>query len=218
MLGISKDKLGKKNRFGNLLNDALHSYYARYCDVLVTNDKGLRNKSAILYNMYEVATKILTVDEFNELIQDIGMDTDISHEYFFKKNIHDLQHAERKSLLKLDTGEEVFRLNDISMYFNFFDVFLIEVGKESNRYILCKTDISYQSEPNYRETGKIISRLFKLFGTDSDGQNDFDFESETKSQVPIYRYWQFEHISIRLGYENLNEKFSLVLTELNSKP
>jgi hypothetical protein len=215
MLGISKDKMGKKNRYGNLLNDALHSYYARYCDLLVTDDKGLREKSSILYSMYEVSTQILTVGEFNEFLQNLGADTD-DQDIFFKKINYDLQNAERKHLLTLDTGAEVFRLDEISRYFNFFDVFLVEVSKKINRYILCKSDTSYLSEPNYREMGKIINKLAKMFGVDSDGQDSFKFEKETKSVQQIYRYWKFENISIRLGYESLTEKFSLVITSSNT--
>jgi len=212
MLGISKDKIGKKNRYANLLNDALHSYYARYCDVLVTNDKGLREKSSILYSMYDVATHIVTVDEFNELIQDIGMDTDTNHDYFFKKIIYDLGNAERKLLSKLDSGTEIFRLEQISCFFNFFDVFLVEVNEQSDRYILCKSDTSYLSEPNFREMGKIIDRLINIFGTDIYGQALFNFENETASDHTIYRQWQLENISVRLGQEPLTEKFSLVIT------
>lgn len=216
MLGISKDKLGKKNKYGNLLNDALHSYYARYCDVLVTNDKGLREKSTILYHMYEVSTQIVSVEECNELLNDIGVDTDVDQRHLFTKIGYDVQNSERKFLGKFGEDKEVYRLGEISRYFNFFDVFLIEISEKTSRYILCKSDTSYLSEPNFREMGKIIDRLIKLFGKDSTGAGFFDFNAETEPHSgPIQRTWEFETFTLTLGTESLNEKFSLVLTTQN---
>ncbi len=213
MLGISKDKLGKKNRYGNLLNDALHSYYARYCDVLVTNDKSLREKSSILYHMYGVSTQIVSVEECNELLRDIGTDTDVDRNSFFSKIVYDLQHSERKLFKHLDNGSEVYRLEEISRYFNFFDVFLLEISEETNRSILCKSDTSYLSEPNFREMGKIVDRMVRVFGPDSIGRESFDFEREVNSgSDPIHRTWVFEAVTIQLGQESLTGKFSLVLT------
>ncbi|WP_196857859.1 hypothetical protein [Pedobacter sp. CAN_A7] len=217
MLGISKEKLGKKNRYGNLLNDALHSYYARYCDVLVTNDKGLRDKSAILYHMYDVSTHIVSVQECNELLEDIGIDTDVDHSHLFTKVNYDAKNSERKYLGTLDDGGEVYRLEEMSRYFNFFDAFLLEISEKATRYILCKSDTSYLSEPNYREMGKIIDRMVNIFGPDSNERVFFDFESEIKAENEhIHRTWEFKTITIDLGRESLNEKFSLVITVPNS--
>jgi predicted nucleic acid-binding protein len=211
ILGISKEKLGKKNRYRNLLNDALHSYYARYCDVLVTNDKRLYDKSSILYHMYEVPTQIVTVEECNKLLQDLGEDTDQDYRWLFTKINYDLKHSKRELIAQLDSGGEVYRLEEISRYFNFFDVFLVEVTEGAIRYILCKSDTSYLSEPNFREMGKIIDRMVNIFGPDSNGQGSFSFAEETKGMKPIHRTWLLESITITLGQESLNEKFSLVL-------
>lgn len=217
ILGISKEKLKKNNGFGNILNDALHSYYARYCDILVTNDKGLMEKSSILYNMYEVSTLILTVEEFNELLPEIGLNTDETPEYFFKKLNYDIQNSKRTFHAYTEKGNEILRLDEISVYFNFFDVILEEILENSRRYILCKSDTSYLSEPNYRETERIINRLIILFGDDSEGSKEFVFERETLAgSKPIERRWDFGQILIHLGTEKLTSKFSLSITVLQN--
>ena len=217
ILGISKEKLGKKNRYGNLLNNALHSYYARYCDILVTNDKGLRDKSAILYHMYDVSTQIVGVQECNEILKDIEVDKDVDYSHLFTKVNHDVKNSERTYLGTLDDGGEVYRLEESSQYFNFFDSFLLVVSENETRYILCKGNSSYLSEPNYREMGKIINRMVNLFSHDSNDKGFFDFASETIAEnEPIQRTWVFETITINLAKESLNEKFSLVITLPNA--
>lgn len=215
MLGISKEKLKKNNGFGNILNDGLHSYYARYCDFLVTSDKGLREKSSILYNMYEVSTIIVSVEEFIELLPEIALDTDSSAKDFFAKLRYDIKNSQRMLHKRFDDGKEIYRFGEISKYFNFFDAILEEISESSTRYILCKSNTSCLSEPNYREMGQIINRVINLFGEDSSGIGYFDFEKETSETYgKIQRNWNFDELEIFLGNEPQIGKFALVVTML----
>src|SRR5690242_18927089 len=68
LLGISKDQITKKNNYSNLLNGGLHSYYARYCDYFVTSDSSSKEKSEALYDLFQVHTKVVSVEEFIHLL------------------------------------------------------------------------------------------------------------------------------------------------------
>lgn len=53
----------KSTQFLSGLHDTTHAIYAAYCDVLVTNDKKLRHKTAAAYKWLGINTLIITPDE-----------------------------------------------------------------------------------------------------------------------------------------------------------
>ncbi|UHG92952.1 hypothetical protein [Spirosoma oryzicola] len=71
-LGYNSDKLSDKNKYSNLFNDALHCYYAAYCDVFITNDKKTAKKSKAVYESEGIITQIYSLDEFTSLLQEIN--------------------------------------------------------------------------------------------------------------------------------------------------
>ena len=54
----------KSTSFLSGLHDTTHAIYAAYCDVFVTNDKKLRNKTEATYKWLGINTLILSPDEF----------------------------------------------------------------------------------------------------------------------------------------------------------
>lgn len=63
------DKLHKKgNNATNIVADAMHAYYAAYCDYFVTDDKRLAEKAAVLYNEFHINVPIISSREISETI------------------------------------------------------------------------------------------------------------------------------------------------------
>ena len=63
------DKLQKpSNNMQNIQTDGGHSFYGAYCDYFVASDKILRTKSKVLYNEFNVSTKII---DPNQLISEL---------------------------------------------------------------------------------------------------------------------------------------------------
>lgn len=56
----------KSTQFLSGLHDTTHAIYAAYCDVFVTNDKKLRNKTTAAYTWLGINTLILSPSEFIE--------------------------------------------------------------------------------------------------------------------------------------------------------
>lgn len=62
------EKLGyfreKKDKSRSRLHDVSHIIYAAYCDVFVSADKKLLNKTKAIYSMLNVHTKVLSLNDF----------------------------------------------------------------------------------------------------------------------------------------------------------
>lgn len=51
-------------RFANLIDDALHCYYAGHCDYFITLDKRCYDKAKLVFDKLEITTKVFLPDEF----------------------------------------------------------------------------------------------------------------------------------------------------------
>lgn len=205
ILGFSKDKLNSKNSYNNLFNDSLHSYYARYCDYLVTEDEGLRKKSRILYDEYKCSTEILSVDEFLKNIEIIGSATERNISDFIKKIASDLYFG---TVLSKNEEEEsvVSVLRASQKYFNFFDILSILKTKDEGYFVfITKSESHYLSAPNFRECEMITNRLTEILGDDFRNTSFFDFEKEVeeiKSKKWEGRYWDLGDTNVILQNKN----------------
>ena len=65
------EKLGffreKKRNYRSRLHDVSHIIYSSYCDIFITNDKKLYNKTKAIYTFLKIDTKIYLKDEFIEM-------------------------------------------------------------------------------------------------------------------------------------------------------
>lgn len=56
----------KSTQFLSGLHDTTHAIYAAYCDIFITNDKKLRQKTKATYDWLGIKTSVFTPDEFIE--------------------------------------------------------------------------------------------------------------------------------------------------------
>ncbi len=205
ILGISKDKIKPKNGFNNILNDAQHSYYARYCDYLVTEDKGLTEKSKALYNLYKVDTKVLSVKEFLEILPGIGADTEGSAEHFVEKFSNDVVDGHKQEACDLSDGSVAWTIVLSQLYLNFFDHMIQRVMATGEVYFtLGRTDEHNYLSPSFREQEAVVNKCINFFGPDINQIGLFDFEIERKEIINDNwkgRLWQFGDILFNL-YRN----------------
>lgn len=57
-LGYWKDKVNEKSNYARLW-DSRHTFYASHCDYFISNDKRTVNKAKVVYDIYEIKTKII---------------------------------------------------------------------------------------------------------------------------------------------------------------
>lgn len=58
MLGYWKDKHTAKSNYARLW-DSSHAFYASHCDAFISNDKKTAKKAKVVYNIYDIKTKIV---------------------------------------------------------------------------------------------------------------------------------------------------------------
>lgn len=61
--GIVKGK-PKKQKMMSLINDGRHAFFGAFCDIVVTEDADMLNKTKFLYDLYDIGTQVMTLDEF----------------------------------------------------------------------------------------------------------------------------------------------------------
>lgn len=65
MFGYWKDRATETSNYARLW-DANHIHFASYCDYLVSDDKRLRNKAKVIYDIYNIKTKIVSSNGTDE--------------------------------------------------------------------------------------------------------------------------------------------------------
>lgn len=217
-LGISKDKINKKNTFDNMFNDALHSLYARYFDYFVTDDSQTIQKSKALYNLTNVVTKVITSEEFLDLIEKIGKPTEGHLIDFFgklSKDINDIAVIDSK---EIDEGIISQKLLEHE-YMNTFDELLELKNDEGRHFYLAKSQKFRLWQPNFRETGQIVNRCILLFGPDAGQFGQFDFEKEHKEIDQGNwkgRFWQIGTLAVYLHMNEGLKKLCLWISPIPS--
>lgn len=211
MFGIMKDKLKSKNGFGNILNDGLHSYYASYCDYLVTEDKGLREKSKALYSLYNIPTTIVSPNEFIELLPSIGADTENDIQHFISKLAKDFNEGMRSQPKTAIDGTISCEIDISKRYFNFFDGMECFTLLSGETYIILgKKESSDISPANFRETEKLVNKLVAFWGQDIIGLGLFMFDNEVeqiRNNEWTGRLWSVDsdlfYLHKNIGHERL---------------
>lgn len=59
MLGYWKDTANHKSNYARLW-DSSHTFYASHCHYFITNDKRTLNKAKVVYNIYDIGTKVIS--------------------------------------------------------------------------------------------------------------------------------------------------------------
>ena len=213
MLSVDKDKLTDKNSYSNIFNDGLHSYFARYCDYLISDDKSFKAKTQALYKTYGVNTEILSTEDFIKILPAIGSNTEIDINHFWAKLEYDLQHGGLQEPTILEDGTNLTRVEKHHLYFNFFDMMFVIKNSTYNEIALCKSESNSLSEPSFREEGMILNKIINLFGNDIDSFGYFNLETHRGEErnSDFIRKWDLGKLQLNLSNHKIIDKFSLTI-------
>ena len=105
--GYSRDK---NRNILNIMTDALHTYYAMRCDVLVTKDDGMRKKAQTEFIRFNSPTKIITIEELRSFLE-----TELHNQY-------NLDYIQNEVIPKYSKGEDrgevrTYPLSVVRVYF-----------------------------------------------------------------------------------------------------
>lgn len=180
LLGVDEEK-NKKVKFPNTMNDAFHSFYAAYCDYLISDDEGLLVKSKVLYKLLGIDTKVMHVKEFNNQIFEIARPSYQSPTHFINALKYDLEQG---LIVKNKILTDFKRIKPFYPHFSYFN--RVDVYDNSEIILLRLTNNYSNFSIVYKEIEGIVNNLFKLFGKDNNNKgiytNDDKKELSTKFQ------------------------------------
>ena len=162
LLGYNKDKR-KKVRFKNLQIDSVHSFFGSFCDCIVSDDEGVRNKTKILYDLFKINTQVYSIDEFIKRFDEAIENNQKSAEKYFEEIW--LDYSSRQ-VIKSEIKSEftINQLKTTNKYLGYFDCMIERISKDENVIIMAKnTDAN---RPLFgREVEIIVNRFVRIFNS-----------------------------------------------------
>ncbi|WP_124582887.1 hypothetical protein [Pedobacter sp. KBW06] len=212
VLGISKDKITKKNTFGNVQNDSFHAYFGSYCDYFITDDNSTLEKSRAMFKLFDKKTKVMSVAEFNQHYSEIYGESADDLDSFFDKLKYDIEFGERGPAETLN-DVCIFRLVANCVYLDFFDAVLQINYPERTEFVLFRPIVNSLAEPSLSEKTQLIKRAIDLFGADQEGKLTLDYHNTTEYTDELFtRKWVLGSIGVELKYHSLVEhKYTLTI-------
>jgi hypothetical protein len=186
----------KQFTFTSLNQDAQHVYYAAFCDYLVTDDLGMQLKAFIIYQLFNIPTRVLTTQDFINRNHQISNNED-TFGSFKEALIYDLRHAFllfSKPDIQSDNRIDTYRTNHV--YFNYVNRMQLVQGPQERRCVLYCERISFSNFFLYREIASLSGKLTMIFGTDDDLKGEYLVEE--KAPQPYIRKWTLGNTIFKL--------------------
>ena len=168
MIGYKTDKLPKPtDNMQNITADGEHSFYAAFCDFFVASDKKLMTKSKVLYNEFNVDTKIIEPREFITEVEKI-MDATNKDSNCFENAF---SFCKKEYLVRSfpaikdnRAGTLVFTLP--RLYFNCFNYIIYSHYPDKGLFILTfkKVFNDFSKFIYYTETERLVDKVTDFFG------------------------------------------------------
>lgn len=215
LLGLQMEK-SKKIKTNSMLNDGHHSYYGAYCDILVSDDIQLREKSKILYKLFGLETKVLTVEEF--IAEAFWVDLEIeSSEVIFWRKIRSVINTSlnKKVDFTIPTRQivsDIAKQNYLS-YFNSLSV----LSENGNYCIFLTHSVRNYSSPlfSYKIVKEVVNKSVHLFGIDNNGDGLFNYEKEVEEinkEQWCGREWKRDRSFINLEINTGSKQLTLAIS------
>ncbi len=174
MLGLDKEK-NKKVVFSSFQNDAQHAFYGAHCEYLISDDIQLLTKAKSLYKLFDIETKVLSLDEFIEKLDFIDNNEDTELITFIEKVGNVFNDS---VLLKTDNfgktkKQHYFKLN--SRLFGYFNNMILVTEQNKNSFLGYYKEIkNYSDFISYKEIEIVINNVVSLFGKDVSNKEYFN--------------------------------------------
>ncbi|WP_228853064.1 hypothetical protein [Aegicerativicinus sediminis] len=183
MIGYKIDKLAKPtDNMQNIQADGEHSFYGAHCDYFVAMDKKLRVKSKVLYNEFNISTRII---EPKELISEL---TKVLDDVENKENVLDeaISFCNESSIIeynppKNEDNIESYAFKLPKFYFNYFNYVIYTRYLDKEGFVLTfrKVFENFSRFFYYTESEMLIDTIAQYFGYD----NQQELESKKKEFV-----------------------------------
>ena len=160
LLGVNKEAR-KKVKFRNLQADCCHSFFGSYCDCIVSDDEGLRQKSKTLYSLFNFSTKVYSIDEFIEKFDEAIENNKKSARTYFDEVI---DNYISRQVINIETMPEhtLTYLKTSNKFFGYFNC-MVERKSDNETTIILYKHNDLNQPILAREIEIIVNRMVKVF-------------------------------------------------------
>jgi len=196
IIGYKVDKLPKPtDSMQNIQADGEHSFYGAHCDYFVAMDKKLRIKSKVLYNEFNISTKIIEpkeiISELTKVIDKMNKkDNFITEVISFYNN--DLLIESYPAEDEKDIETHVFKLP--KFYFNYFN-YMIYTNDPSKKHFVLKFRKVFKNFSRfiyYTEAENLIDSISEYFGYDDKKDLELKKKEFVYGNKEIIFKWNFD--------------------------
>jgi predicted nucleic acid-binding protein len=214
MLGMDKEK-NSNVKFANTSTDSQHAYYATYCDVLITIDKGLKTKGNLVYETINNVTKILSVEEFITEYKNIPQYSFKTKQEFLLNLIRKIKESNSTSSYKSEQFNRTTFYYELDYkYFEYFDFIECIDDKDLGVFLVMHSKRSYyHSGLFYKEIELTTGKIVTIFGEDLEKKEFYSEidESAINSGAWEGRLWGIGKTPITLEINSGTKKLCLTI-------
>ncbi|MEO6838606.1 MAG: hypothetical protein ABI185_09455 [Ginsengibacter sp.] len=197
ILGIVKGK-PKKQKMMNLINDARHSFFGGFCDILVSKDEDFLKKTKFLYNAYDLNTLVLSVPEFHEYLTKFPKDESSILELV--KEIQETNSKNPEREWEEDGGHFCLKTLNRTFY-NYFDAVTFVFENDTSFYYFSKYSNSFSTGVLTKQIEYVTNKLAAELGDDIYKRNMFD-SNEIVDGKWYGRNWFIGEALVALNFTN----------------
>ena len=159
-----------------MVTDSFHSFFGTYCDCIVSDDEGVRDKSKILYRLFNVETQVYSIDEFIEQFDKAINDNKKTAREYFGEIRNDY---EQKEVLHTENHSEytITQLKAAHKYFGYFN-HMFERESKDGTVIMLHKNINIKNSIYVQEVEVIVNRIARIFNSMGAEIRLFDKETD----------------------------------------
>ena len=213
ILGLDSER---KINFASSLDDAEHSFYAAHCDYFIVEDKQLRMKSKVLYNLLGIDTKVLSLKEFKEELPLLRFNSKkLTVKEFYDSLIFELRNA-----LILNTSSsfvyprDYVKFKPATTFFQYFNrMDKVDDDKDGTFIVMYREKNNYSRFTSYREFEYLTNLLVEVFGIDKNFRGEFSETDRTEIEKAKWqgRVWTHDNTALILEINEGTKKLSLLI-------
>ena len=221
MLALDKEKNRKAN-FTSLNNDSQHAYYSAHCDYLITEDKGLKFKAQVLFDINNISTKILTPAEFTQYIELRQSVPILSKDELIINLVKQMQMLKPFSEFKSEKFDRVTYYYNLG--FPFFDYFneleYIVDNDQGIFFVLLAKRSSFSVDLFYKEFELITNKIVEALGSDLENKSYYTEQDREELQNNTWqgRLWNIGKVpaalEINIGTKKISFAIGPVIPEM----
>jgi hypothetical protein len=184
----------RKQKMMNLINDGRHAFFGGFCDVVVSKDVDFIKKTKFMYEIHEIQTKVMNIQEFQTLLEE----NKTTNQLGLVEMINDTNQLNKSNIINNEDGVITFKLN--RSYFSYFNV-VNYVSTEVEGYSYYTKYFQNMSIGTLKNEFEFITnKLIETLGPDFNGNTSFDM-NEIEDDQWEGRVWRIDETIVELNFK-----------------